>query len=100
MSAPEEGSAAEVDALPLLPRSSLDAGLGAGSSYGAVEENDAHDVRVSGGGINHAHAYCDAATDPSRSRDTDGESHRRVSYWNLMRDRWYLLSYLVTHAGE
>jgi len=63
--------------------------------------------------INHGHPYSDAIVDiaiagrqsSSSGGSSNGSSTRKnVSFWSLVRDnenyRWYLMSYLVTHAGE
>ena len=56
-----------------------------------------HDV------VNHGHPYSDGMVDTIGS-DNNRRSDNHVTYWSLIRDnegfRYYLMSYLVTHAGE
>ena len=112
-------TAAEQEVSPLLSRgpSHDDAG-----SYGAAEGptldiapsaerqerggRGSISVRIDHDIVNHGHAYSDAIADAAVLEDDPSVqgTDARVSYWNLLRGnenfRWYLMSYLVTHAGE
>jgi len=79
-------------------------------SYGSLDQKTESDspsssqnISISHDVVNHGHPYSDAVVDSlvsSHSRSADN----RVTYWSLIRDnagfRYYLMSYLVTHAGE
>lgn len=90
-------------------------------SYGTIEaEGDVHVdddtspiIHIDHDIVNHGHAYSDAIVDTvliesdalrRRDENEEGSSGKDVSYWTIIRDnenfRWYLMSYLVTHAGE
>eukprot|EP00581_Thalassiosira_minuscula_P014752 CAMPEP_0183721264 /NCGR_PEP_ID=MMETSP0737-20130205/13593_1 /TAXON_ID=385413 /ORGANISM="Thalassiosira miniscula, Strain CCMP1093" /LENGTH=530 /DNA_ID=CAMNT_0025951243 /DNA_START=101 /DNA_END=1693 /DNA_ORIENTATION=+ len=75
--------------------------------YGAVDAAPAntithHDV-ANDVVVNHAHPFLENNV-PHEETDSDTPSSSNISYWTLVRDnrnfRVYLLSYLVTHAGE
>lgn len=79
-------------------------------SYGSLDQKTESDspsssqnISISHDVVNHGHPYSDGIVDSlvsSHSRSADN----RVTYWGLIRDndgfRYYLMSYLVTHAGE
>ena len=105
-------STAGYDESPLLSSSSEAIHNDGTDSYGSIEPSTTrlppitshiqidHDVVV-----NHGHAYTDAVlTDAEQYHSNADCINKEASYWGLIRDntnfRWYLMSYLVTHAGE
>ena len=84
------------------------------ASYGAInnrydESPSSHNIIfINHDVVNHGHPYSDAIVDTigreESYNNTTTNAGTKVTYWTLIRDnknfRWYLLSYLVTHAGE
>ena len=92
--------------------------------YGATDQSGPDNIlplsalHVSYDVGNHAHPYSDAVLGGSINSGIGGSAQAhclgqlrelqvaesKVSYWSVMKDngnfRWYLMSYLVTHAGE
>jgi len=81
------------------------------SSPAAAPINTHHDKSL----LNHGHPYTDVIVDTvildSKTLDDvwerkadGGGGGEKVTYWSLVKGnekfRWYLMSYLVTHAGE
>lgn len=80
------------------------------NSYGGIDERVDPASEVSPASlpidhdtVNHGHAYTDAVVNTVLFDGTELQKGR-VSYWSLVKDngnfRMYLISYLVTHAGE
>ena len=82
------------------------------SSPAAAPINTHHDKKSL---LNHGHPYTDVIVDTvildSKTLDDvwerkadGGGGGEKVTYWSLVKGnekfRWYLMSYLVTHAGE
>ena len=78
-------------------------------SYGSLDQKTESDsplssqnISISHDVVNHGHPYSDAIVDTIVSDHS--RSDNNVTYWSLIRDndgfRYYLMSYLVTHAGE
>ena len=103
------------DKSPLLIQqvSSNDVPSASNVSYGAInnrydESPSSHNIIcINHDVVNHGHPYSDAIVDTigrEESNNTTTNAGTKVTYWALIRDnenfRWYLLSYLVTHAGE
>jgi len=75
-------------------------------SYGSLNKTEVslesnQNISISHDVVNHGHPYSDGPVDTIVS---DKRSDNNVTYWSLIRDnegfRYYLMSYLVTHAGE
>ena len=100
----EDSTTARQERSPLLSQMSPDVCIGTAFdpaeivSYGAIELPIHTDDDII---VNHGHPDSDAVVDTTLAENKSG---RRVSYWSLMKDnenfRWYLMSSLVTHAGE